>query len=114
MSNELQFRQRKLCKRFSANYKPCDLSLKIGISQAVLDGERPINGVRVKEENGTSGWYFWAGEWSDDPDFFLPLHGTHLSKHAEIVLPYLALPEGWRFLIEEDYEDVWFDSELDA
>ncbi len=25
------------------------------------------------------------------------------------VLPYLALPPGWRFLIADGYEDGWFD-----
>jgi hypothetical protein len=27
-------------------------------------------------------------------------------------MPYLGLPEGWRFLVTENYEDVWEDPEL--
>ena len=50
---------------------------------------------------------------SDDPDFFVPLHGKHLTEWALMVLPYLGLPPGWRFLITEGYEDVWEDPGLE-
>ncbi|OMH38972.1 hypothetical protein [Motiliproteus sp. MSK22-1] len=108
----LEEHQKQVCKNFSASYQACDLRLKVGISRNVKEGYRPINGLRIKEEHGTSGWYIWAGEWSDNEDFFVPLHGEHLKSWAEIVMPYLGLPEGWRFLISEDYEDVWEDPEL--
>ena len=108
----LEDKQKNICEKFSASYQSCDLNLKVGISLNVKDGVRPINGLRVREENETSGWYIWAGDWSDEPDFFVPLHGEHLNQWAAIVMPYLGLPEGWRFLITEDYEDVWEDLEL--
>lgn len=112
MIQRLEEKQNEVCARFGANYQACDLGLKIGISRNVKDGVRPIHGLRVKEEGGASGWYIWSGDRSDDPDFFLPLHGEHLNEWEKIILPYLGLPEGWRFLITEDYEDVWEDSEL--
>lgn len=99
--------QKRICHKYSARYQHCDLNLKVGISENIRSGARPIHGVRLKEEHGTSGWYIWAGEWLDDPAFYVPLHGTHLHAWAEIALPYLGLPEGWRFLITENYEDVW-------
>lgn len=108
----LEDKQKEICQKFSASYQPCDLNLKVGISRNVKDGVMPINGLRVKEEAGTCGWYIWAGDWSDAPDFFVPLHGLHLDNWSEIVMPYLGLPEGWRFLLAENYEDVWQDSEL--
>lgn len=37
---------------------------------------------------------------------------AHLRDHAPEVLPYLALPPGWRFLIAPGHEDVWFDEQL--
>lgn len=103
---KLEDQQKGVCDKFSASYQPCDLNLKVGVSRNVKDGIQPIHGLRVKEEHGTSGWYIWAGDWSDDPDFFVPVHGVHLSERADIVMPYLGLPEGWRFLVAEDYEDV--------
>ena len=108
----LEDRQQQICKKYQAQYQACNLNLKIGISMNVKDGIQPLNGLRIKEENGTSSWYIWAGEWSNDPDFFVPLHGEHLVDWAVIVMPYLGLPEGWRFLVAEDYEDVWEDPEL--
>lgn len=105
-------KQKEICEKFSAEYQYCDLSLKVGISLSVKKGDSPIHGLRVKEENGTSGWYIWSGDWSDEPDFFVPLHGEHLSEWADIVMPYLGLPKGWRFLITEEYEDVWEDPAL--
>lgn len=111
-SNEWIAAQKAICRKYNAVYQPCDLSLKVGISESVRQGVRPIHAVRVKEEHGTSGWYIWADEWSNDPDFFLPLHGEHLVNWAKSVMPYLGLPEGWRFLIDDNgYEDVWFDED---
>lgn len=104
--------QKRICSRFGAVYQYCDLNLKVGISLNVKDGSRPLHGLRIKEEGGTCGWYIWSGEWSDDPDFFVPLHAIHLKEWAPIVLPYLGLPQGWRFLIAENYEDVWEDRAL--
>lgn len=73
----------------------------------------PINGLRIQPDTSTSGWYIWGGEaWSEAADFFLPLHGVHLSEWAPLVLPYLALPPGWRFLLTTAYEDVWRDEKL--
>lgn len=108
----LEKKQKEVCARYGAPYTPCNLKLKVGISISVKEGCRPINGLRIKEEKGTSGWYIWAGEWSEDPNFFVPLHGSHLTEWAEMVLPYLGLPVGWRFLIAENFEDVWQDAEL--
>lgn len=112
MNMNLEDKQRQVCAKFHATYQACNLQLKVGVSTNLKDGLHPINGLRVKEENGMSGWYIWVGEWSDKDDFFVPLHGEHLKNWAEIAIPYLGLPEGWRFLVAEDYEDVWYDPTL--
>jgi hypothetical protein len=60
-----------------------------------------------------SGWYIWAGtELSASPDFFRPLHLTHVPEWCPAVMKYLGLPPGWRFLIADGHEDVWFDESL--
>jgi hypothetical protein len=65
--NELQL---EMCS--DAGVKPVALRAdeKVGIARNVRSGLLPINGVRHLPENGTCGWYIWAGEMSDDPDFF--------------------------------------------
>lgn len=73
----------------------------------------PFNGLRHPPERGTTGWYLWRGEvLSQAEDFFQPLHVEHLAEWAPDVLPYLALPPGWRFLLAPGHEDVWYDASL--
>jgi hypothetical protein len=87
--------------------------MKVGISLNVGTGLQPVNGLRHSPVGDTSGWYIWAGEaYSSDADFFMPLHVSHLPARCQIVMPYLALPPGWRFLLADDYEDVWADPTL--
>jgi hypothetical protein len=50
---------------------------------------------------------------SQKDDFFKPLHVSHIPEWAPLVLKYLGLPPGYRFLIDEKgYEDVWEDKSL--
>jgi hypothetical protein len=46
------------------------------------------------------------------PDFFEPVHVSHLATACPDFLPYLALPPGWRFLIAPGHEDIWPDESL--
>jgi hypothetical protein len=86
---------------------------KIGIARNVRDSVWPINGLRHQVAGDTSGWYIWAGEeLSDSPAFFVPLHVEHLVEWCPLVIPYLALPAGWRFLLAPGHEDVWYDEDL--
>ncbi|WP_137940529.1 hypothetical protein [Chitinivorax sp. B] len=104
--------QKEVCRRFNAPYEPSELNLKVGVSRDLKLGGYPINGLRISKKGDTNGWYIWIGDWSDADDFFVPLHGFHLCEWCEKVIPYLGLPAGWRFLLAEGYEDVWFDPDL--
>jgi hypothetical protein len=105
--------QRIVCERYNAPFIDTPSFLKVGIALNVKKGLQPINGLRHPSEGDTSGWYIWAGEeFSDDPDFFAPLHIEHLQKWCPDIIKYLGLPPGWRFLNAPDYEDVWQDKSL--
>jgi len=105
--------QKDVCLKHKADYYPSPDHLKVGIALNVKEGVRPINGLRHLAEGDTTGWYIWAGEeLSNDPDFFQPLHVEHLSEWCPEIQKYLGLPPGWRFLIDGEYEDVWFDETL--
>jgi hypothetical protein len=104
--------QMNVCEKYGAQYSPVDLGLKLGISDNFFSGELPLNGLRHPTVGDTCGWYLWAGELSDAADFFKPLHVTHLVDRNPAVARYLGLPPGWRFLLGDDREDVWFDSTL--
>jgi hypothetical protein len=86
---------------------------KVGISRSVRDQVWPLNALRHAPEPGTSGWFIWAGgEISADPDYFVPLHVSHLEEWCPEMVPYLGLPPGWRVLLAPGYEDVWYDASL--
>jgi hypothetical protein len=89
-----------------------DAKEKLGIALSTL-GEMPINALRYPIENGTCGWYIWCGEeFSEDSEFFKPLHVEHIQEYLPMVEKYLALPVGFRFLVTEGYEDIWFDESI--
>jgi hypothetical protein len=113
MTSQLIQAQEAICRRFGSPWHDSPGHLKVGVSRGVKDGLRPINGLRHPPEGDTTGWYIWAGEeLSNDPEFFLPLHVLHLPEWCPAVMPYIGLAPGWRFLIDENYEDVWEDRSL--
>ena len=109
----MENQQIEICKRFNADFMESPLNLKVGIANNVKEGIFPINGLRINPEGDTTGWYIWAGEdLSDNEDFFQPKHVEHLDTWNPLIEKFLGLSPGWRFLITNDYEDVWFDKEL--
>jgi len=104
--------QKAVCVQYGSEFTPPPPLEKIGIALNTL-GQFPLNALRHPAENGTSGWYIWAGEaLSKEPDFFQPLHVQHLSEHCPEVIPYLALAPGWRVLLAPSQVEVWFEEGL--
>ncbi|WP_420824788.1 immunity protein Imm33 domain-containing protein [Streptomyces coryli] len=105
--------QRSLCVRVGAAVHAVGGSDLLGASSGVSEGRQwPLHGLRLMPEGGTSGWYLWTGDHDpNDPDFFAPIHAKHIFEARLVVVPYLGLPPGWRFLIAPGYEDIWFDRE---
>ena len=85
---------------------------KVGAALTGRTGVWPLNGLRHPPAADTCGWYLWAGEFEEADDFFEPLHVEHLADWRKLVVPYLALPPGWRFLVAPGVEDVWYDEKL--
>jgi hypothetical protein len=106
--------QQAVCERYQASYMESPPYLKVGISESVRKGVRPIHGLRLEPAENTTGWYIWSGDYLEESDFFVSLHVAHLPDWQSQLSQYLGLSPGWRFLInpEEDYEDVWYDPNL--
>ena len=105
--------QRQVCDEHGLSFCPPAHDSKLGVSADFRAGRWPLNGLRHLPEGDTSGWYLWSGgELSQAADHFQPLHTRHLAERCPDVLRFLALPPGSRFLLAEDYEDVWFDESL--
>ena len=112
--SDVRREQIALCQRFSVETTFASDADKVGIALNVRDpDQRLLNGFRHQPESGTSGWYLWAGDALDPgDDFFKPLHVEHIREWRAELLPYLALPPGWRFLIADGHEDAWYDPVL--
>lgn len=111
MSDRTIQRQRELCVRYGAAFEPPLPGSKVGIALRTVHAF-PLNGMRISPGAGGNGWFIWAGEYSEDEDFFDPICHEHLSEYCSAALPFLALPPGWRFLTDGDYVDVWFDPQI--
>ncbi len=104
--------QQSVCRRFGSDFQPPDPGSKVGIALHTLSLE-PLNALRHVPEYGSNGWYIWGGEeLSASPDFFAPLHASHLADHAPALIPYMGLAPGFRVLLAPGQEDVWFDPKL--
>ena len=97
-----------LCGRVGATPLQTAPGDRLGLSRSART-DRPVHGRRVAPGPGASGWFVWAGDWSDADDFFEPTHAAHIPQVCPLASLFLSLPPGWRFLTDGDYVDVWFD-----
>jgi hypothetical protein len=107
-------KQLALCQKYGAEYLAAPFDKLIGVALASFERfKMPINGLRHPIENEQSAnWYLWAGEYSEAANFFQPVHINHLIEICPKALNYLGLAPGWRFLFDNQYEDVWYDENL--
>lgn len=107
-------KQKKICRDNGFDFELSPFESKVAISLNVKNSKLPIHGLRHPITKNLTGWYIWSGDYSEDDDFFKPLHVSHLQEWCPFILPYLGLPAGTRFLIAEggNYVDVWEDLAL--
>lgn len=106
-------KQKEICSRFNVNWVESSLLSKVGIAENVKLGIMPIHGLRHHPKDDSTGWYIWAGDYSDSSDFFVPLHVNHLYEWCPDIIKYLGLPPGFRFLVDnKGHEDIWIDNTL--
>ena len=74
----------------------------------------PLNGMRYLHAQGGSGWYVWGGDKpSEAADFFSPIQVRYVTDYVRDLVPYLALPPGFRFQTDlRAQQKVWFDGSL--
>ena len=105
--------QKALSARWASPFVESAMTDLAGVSQTALRLEMPLNGLRHPVEGTNCVWFLWGGQdLSDASDFFEPCHVSHVAERLPLLMPYLGLAPGWRFLVTSDYEDVWFDEAL--
>ncbi|WP_374990765.1 immunity protein Imm33 domain-containing protein [Acinetobacter rudis] len=101
--------QKLLCEEFDSAYIQVKADDEVAIAVQTLNRE-PIVGIRKRIETGSKvAWYIYGGELDDsEENLFEIVTITQLLEIFPDVMPYLALEEGFRFMIDQDdYEDVW-------
>ena len=114
MSNEAFVKQQiEECQKRQIPFLESPYYLMLGLAKGFNPKKFPLNGLRHPPEGVTTGWYIWSGEdFSQESDFFEPVHCFHLIESCPEIVKYLGLPPGWRFLTADNYEDVWSDEKL--
>jgi hypothetical protein len=103
--------QQDVCAEFDAAFSPAPTNVNSGFALGT-EARKPIHGLRHRLTADTTGWYIWCGEFSEASDFFKPIHTAHLDELLPDVVPFLGLPPGYRFMLNHDLRDVWFDPSL--
>jgi hypothetical protein len=110
--NKIEPLQKAFCLERETEYMPALTEMKSGLALSTR-GLTPMNGLRHPAEDGTTGWYIWFGEhFSSEPDFFAPIHTSHIYEDYPEFIKLLGLPPGYRFLLAEGDLDVWYDATL--
>jgi hypothetical protein len=102
-----------ICRLYSENYSPVEDDQTVGISK-INQKLYPINGERTKIIGIFSGWMIWFGsEIPQGKTNFESMCKVHLKNKIPLIIPYLSLPPGYRFMIDDKgFEDIWYDEKL--
>lgn len=103
--------QKELCRNNDSKWDPVNKKLNIGLGGDL--SQEPIHGLRHPTEQGTTGWFIWTGDYSEETDFFKPLCAEHLLQMKPELIRFLGLEPGYRFLTDNSgYIDIWKDEQL--
>jgi hypothetical protein len=107
--------QKFVCDKYSMDCHPVAFNSIVAVAVETFIGQcNPVNGLRQSLNQGEDvDWFIWMGEYSNDDNFFKPIHVQHLLEICPEAINFLGLPAGWRFLFDGNgYEDVWYDQTL--
>jgi hypothetical protein len=101
--------QHSICKRVGADFEPPSPAQMVSISVGVLEGQRPLEGVRYPAPPHMSGWYLTTKTYSGDIKDLRVEHLCHVTAKRPELTRYLALPPGFRFNLSKTADEVFFD-----
>ncbi len=105
---ETWLEQQAICRKYGLEEVHPEAMVAVALSSL---GQSPVYGSRIiLTDNNNVSWFFHCGEPSTEPDFYSPVHTSHLDELLPSVIKYLYLPPKTRFIIDNfGYEDIWQD-----
>lgn len=110
MSIELE--QRKCCEHFDAEFTSIEDTQMVAISEGIYEGVVPVEGVRYPSPNHMSGWWHTTDDYDGNIDSIKTVHFSHIIEKRPELAIYMGLPNGYRFLLGNKEESVWFDEKV--
>lgn len=101
--------QKECCKHYEEEFSPITLEQLVVVSDGVLEGAKPVKGVRYKSPEHMSGWWLTDDSFNGNIDSLKNIHFSHIIEKRPDLAIYMALPYGYRFLLGSNKEHVWFD-----
>ncbi|KPH15248.1 hypothetical protein AMQ68_00650 [Chryseobacterium sp. ERMR1:04] len=87
-----------------------NFSQMIVISKGVYEG-KDIEAIRYDSPEHMSGWWLITDDYDDDIKSLMTVHFYHVAFKRPDILKYLALPFGYRFLMENNEIEVTKDED---
>lgn len=90
--------QSEICWQQNLNPLFPNFNQSVVISDGVYEG-KDIEGIRYDSPQNESGWYLITDDYNDDIKSLKVVHFYHVAFARPDILKYLALPFGYRFLM---------------
>ena len=101
--------QHEVCARTGARFTPPRPDQLVVVSEGVFEGDS-VKAVRYPSPEHMSGWWMVTDRYTGEVNSMRQEHMYHLTYRRPDLVPYIALPFGYRFDLTH-HEDIWLDKE---
>lgn len=92
-------KQSELCSHYGLPVQFPNFSQMVVISKGVYEG-KDIEGIRYESPEHMSGWWLITDDYDDNIESLMTVHFHHVVFSRPDIVKYLALPFGYRFLMD--------------
>lgn len=100
-----------VCAAARASFVPPSPDQLVAVTEGVLEGVVPVEGVRYPSPSHMSGWWLSTDLYNGEVSTIKTVHLYHLTARIPQLAAFLALPNGYRFRVDGAEYDVWFDDQ---
>ena len=101
--------QEEQCAKAGVTFSPPCIEQLVAVSPELLADNGLVQGVRYPSPEHMSGWWLVDEAFDGSAASMKPIHLGHVAARRPDVLPFLALPFGYRFSVIGHEVDIWYD-----